>query len=97
MKWTEELKVKIIEALVNKPVGPCNRCAFGGFDMVNGFFVQMVSDDTEVMPYSQLAVTAIPSVVTVCQKCGALSQHAIGALGINLEAVNRNQFVGVPQ
>ena len=85
MTWTPEVKNALIKALVEKPVGPCHRCGFGDFDMVNGFFVHMVSEATDVMPFSHLAVTAIPTIVTVCQKCGALSQHAIGALGVDLE------------
>lgn len=94
MTWTPEIKDKLIKALVAK-VGQCHRCGLGGFDMVNGFFVQMVSEDTAHMPYSQLAVTAIPSVVTVCKSCGALSQHAIGALGVELE--EQKQLVELAQ
>lgn len=85
MTWTPGIKSRVVNALRNKARKPCNRCGQDTFEVVDGFFVQMVSEDTSKMPFSTGEVTAIPSIVVVCQKCGALTQHAIGALGINLE------------
>ena len=56
---------------------PCPRCGNPDFSLVDGYFNQPIQSQlAEVVMGGQ----SVPSVVVVCNRCGFISQHALGAL-----------------
>ncbi len=79
---TEEQKNLIIKALEERGAKlPCPRCSNTQFTILDGYFNQTLQ--TELKNISIGGLT-IPSIVIGCVKCGFLSQHALGALGLLL-------------
>jgi predicted nucleic-acid-binding Zn-ribbon protein len=77
---TQEQKNEIIKRLVERgAVLPCPRCGNKNFVIVDGYFTQTLSSEIGALV---LGGQTIPSVVTVCTKCGFISQHALGTLGL---------------
>jgi hypothetical protein len=73
-------KDHIIEALKKAGVrAPCPRCANPNFSLVDGYFKDPVQPDLKTF---NLGGPSIPTIVTVCARCGFVSQHALGALGL---------------
>ena len=73
-------KKRIVEAL--ERVGarlPCPRCDAATFTLLDGYFNQPVQTQLGGLV---LGGPSVPSVVVVCNKCGYLSQHALGVLGL---------------
>jgi hypothetical protein len=84
-KMTPEQAREVVQALSDKGVRlPCPRCANLQFTLLEGFFNQPVSGDltaaSGAMAFS--SGPTVPSVVTACSRCGFLSQHALGVLGL---------------
>ena len=73
-------KDRIIAALNDKGVsGPCPRCGNNGFTIVDGYSKITVQKTlTELV----LGGPSIPAIITACTKCGYISTHAAGALGL---------------
>ena len=75
-----EQKEKIVRALKERGADrPCPRCGNPDWALLDGY--HMVS----VQPQFQTTVLggpAVPCIATVCTRCGFLSQHALGALGL---------------
>ena len=84
-RMTPEQTREVIQALHARGVTrPCPRCGNGHFTLLEGFFNQPVSGDLTA-PSNGMAFASgptVPSVVTACSKCGFLSQHALGVLGL---------------
>lgn len=75
-----EEKEKIIKALEERSVNlPCPRCGNQQFSVAEGYFSQSLQKDLGGVI---LGGPTLPSVVIVCTRCGFLSQHALGALGL---------------
>lgn len=75
-----EEKEKIINALEDRFAKlPCPRCGNQQFSLADGYFSQPLQENLGGIV---LGGPAIPSVVVVCNKCGFISQHALGALGL---------------
>jgi predicted RNA-binding Zn-ribbon protein involved in translation (DUF1610 family) len=78
---TEEQKATIIRKLQEKGVNmPCPRCGNPTFSLVEGYFVQPIQND--LRGGLVIGGPAIPSVIVICNKCGFISQHALGPLGL---------------
>lgn len=76
-----EQKEKIVQALQSRGVNnPCPRCGSKTFSLIDGYFNQPINID--LAGGMVIGGPSIPSVVTACNKCGFLSQHALGALGL---------------
>jgi ribosomal protein S27AE len=76
----QEEKDKIIKALEERLAKlPCPRCGNQQFSLADGYFSQPLQENLGGIV---LGGPAIPSVVVVCNKCGFISQHALGALGL---------------
>ena len=76
----EDDKNKIIKRLTERGVNrPCPRCGNNDFSIIDGYFSQPLQPD---VTSGKIGGPSIPSVVTACNKCGYLSQHALGALGL---------------
>jgi hypothetical protein len=72
-------KDKIIQKLIEKGANlPCPRCSNKSFSVVDGYFNQPLQGEIKGLV---LGGPSIPSIVTVCNQCGFISQHALGALG----------------
>ena len=73
---------EIINRLDEKGVRAlCPRCGNNSFSVLDGYFIQTIQDEVRggiVLGGGK----SIPSVITVCNKCGFISQHALGALGL---------------
>lgn len=79
-EWTQEQKDKIIKALMERRArAPCPRCGNQNFTLLDGFFNQSLQTE---LGNIVLGGPSIPSVVVVCTRCGFVSQHALGALGM---------------
>lgn len=79
-KWTQEQKDKVVKALMERGArAPCPRCGNNNFTLLDGFFNQPIQAEFGGMV---LGGPSIPSVVVVCTRCGFLSQHALGVLGM---------------
>ena len=79
-KLSQEKKKEIINALKERNVNsPCPRCGNTSFTLLDGYFNQTIQGGLKGLA---LGGPSIPSIVTVCSKCGFLSQHALGTLGL---------------
>ena len=77
---SNEKRQKIIKALQEHGAKlPCPRCGSNFFSLLDGYFNQTIQESLKGMV---LGGPSIPSVVVVCNQCGYLSQHALGALGL---------------
>ena len=73
-------KKRIVEKLQEKQVNlPCPRCSNNRFSVADGYFAQTIQDDVTNF---RLGGPTIPTAVTVCDRCGYVSLHALGALGL---------------
>jgi hypothetical protein len=79
--FTPEQQAKIIEALVAVGAGRMCRCGTTGYTLLDGLFLNILGDGKNM----SLGGIAIPTVVIVCSKCGAVHQHAVGTLGLRKE------------
>lgn len=74
-------KTLIIDTLTERgATKPCSRCGNLPHTLVDGFFNHSINNSLN----EGLVVggPSIPVVVTACNTCGHLSEHAIGALGL---------------
>lgn len=79
-KLSQEEIAKIIERLKERGVSlSCPRCRHASFTLLGGYFNQTIQNELNGMV---LGGPSVPSVVTTCNKCGFLSQHALGTLGL---------------
>jgi hypothetical protein len=77
---SEVQKKKIIDALANRQAKlPCPRCANPSFSLLGGYFNQPIQTELGGLV---IGGPSVPSVVVVCNRCGFMSQHALGALGL---------------
>ena len=80
MQMTPENKQEIINTLQSKgAIMPCPRCANNNFTLLDGYFNQPIQQELSGMI---IGGPAVPSAVIVCNKCGYMSQHALGVLGL---------------
>jgi hypothetical protein len=75
----KEDKQRIIEALKARVTEACPRCGNRGFALADGYFNQTIQTG-----FGSLVVggPSIPSAVTICDRCGFISQHALDVLGL---------------
>ncbi len=77
---SNERKVQIINILEKRgATGPCPRCTESKFTLLDGYFSNQVRVDLEK---AILGGPTVPTVVLICNNCGFISQHALGALGL---------------
>jgi len=76
----QQEKEKIIKALQDRFVNHgCPRCGNQSFSLFEGYVNHPLQEKLKNMV---LGGPTIPAVVTVCTRCGFLSEHALGALGL---------------
>lgn len=77
---SEVQKKKVLEALDEAGVNlPCPRCGNGQFSLVDGYFNHPIQTSLGGLV---IGGPSVPSVVVVCNQCGFISQHALGALNL---------------
>lgn len=77
---SESQKKKIIEALEKRKARlPCPRCGNQSYSLLGGYFNQPIQTELGGLV---IGGPSVPSVVVVCNQCGFMSQHALGALGL---------------
>ena len=58
---------------------PCHRCGGIQFTLIDSYSLLSLQDD---LKGTRLGGPAIPVALTACQNCGAITPHALGALGL---------------
>ena len=61
-------------------VGACHRCGQGGFTVLEGITNLMIQDT--LTSGIRIGGPTVPVAHVVCNNCGAITSHAIGALGL---------------
>lgn len=71
---------KIIEILNKKnAVKPCSRCGNSSFSFVG--YTKIMMDD-QMDGSIRIGGPVVPSAIIACSNCGAITMHALGALGL---------------
>jgi predicted nucleic-acid-binding Zn-ribbon protein len=69
---------EILDSLDNKGANqPCARCGNDEHDLLDGYFNHGVQADVK---NTQIGGKRIPSIATVCTKCGNINFHAAGII-----------------
>lgn len=77
--WTQEDRNDIVKRLHDRGVNrPCPRCGSEQFSLLDGYAVFGLVDRLDDEGVRHLA----PSVCVACSRCGYLTFHAMGALGL---------------
>jgi hypothetical protein len=77
--WTQEFREDIVKRIGEKGVNrPCPRCGADKFTLVDGFAVFGRVDELQDEGVRNL----VPSVCVACNRCGYLTFHALGPLGL---------------
>jgi hypothetical protein len=72
---------RIIQSLKEKGVVlGCPRCSNTDFFLADGYFNHFFQE--QLSPGTVLDGTAIPTVAVICNRCGFMSYHAAGVLGL---------------
>ena len=75
-----ELKQTIAKRLEERgAILPCPRCGSRNFTILDGLFNNSLQ--TSLSGFI-IGGPSIPAAIVACNKCGFLSQHALGALGL---------------
>lgn len=81
-------KDKIVSTLQEKfAKNPCPRCGNPEFALVDGYANQPIQDEIVGIV---LGGKTIPTIIAVCTRCGFLSQHALGVLGLIPKSLDEN-------
>jgi len=76
----KEEKEKIVKALEEHgAILPCPRCGNKNFTLLDGYFNQTIQTNLTKM---LIGGPSVPSIVLGCSRCGYLSQHSLGVLGL---------------
>lgn len=79
-EFSDADRKRITEALTRVgAMRACPRCGHGAFTLIDGYFNQPIQTDLGSMVFGG---PSIPSVVVACTRCGFMSQHALGVLGL---------------
>jgi hypothetical protein len=71
---------RIIKVLTERGASlPCPRCGNDDFTLLDGYFNEFIQDEPRGII---LGGRTIPSIIVACKRCGFLSQHALGILGL---------------
>jgi len=77
--WSQEKREDIVKRLHEKGVNrPCPRCGGEAFSLVDGYAVFGLVNELQDEGVQNL----VPSVTVACSRCGYLTFHALGPLGL---------------
>jgi len=76
-----EQKQKIVSELTNRIQRKltCPMCQNNSFTLVDGYFQNSLQSDLAAM---SIGGQNVPTIAIICTKCGFVSQHALGILGL---------------
>lgn len=82
MKFNKEIKERIVQAIKEKgALNPCMRCGHPNFSLLDGFVnIPLAQEILEGIVI--LSGTQVPCAIVICDNCGNISYHALGALGL---------------
>lgn len=91
MEKTFELS-EVVDALEKRgAVNPCHRCGHRNFNVLEGFSkLPALLPDFSMIDGMVVGGPLVPVVYIACSNCGAITPHAIGALGL-LPSDNKNE------
>ena len=76
VSWPPDWQQKLIDALTRSGADkPCPRCGHDDFQLLDGYVSLPVQARLGDGP-----VASVPTVATVCDRCGFLSQHVVNVL-----------------
>lgn len=88
---SEDEKRRIAEALGKKvPHLKCPMCNHNKFSLAEGYFNNFIQDLKNI----SLGGPSIPTAVIICENCGFVSQHALGALQLLPKEETKDQENG---
>lgn len=77
---TEKQKQNILQRIHEKiPVLECPMCHHGSFTIVDNYVSMTLMEDYRNV---KMAGKAVPCVMIVCNNCGFVGFHALGAIGL---------------
>lgn len=77
---TQEEKEEVIKKLAEKGVkGVCPMCGNNNFVVADAYFSNTLQPQ---LGTTSLGGPSIPTIPIICSKCGFVSQHALGMLGL---------------
>ncbi len=91
---SNEEKQKIVVELnkrINSGEIKCPMCGNKHFIIADGYFNSIMQDDLNNLV---LGGPSIPSIAIVCNKCGFISSHALGVLGLLPKQTEESQKGG---
>lgn len=91
---SNEEKQKIVVELnkrINSGEIKCPMCGNKHFIIADGYFNSIMQDN---LNYIALGGSSIPSIAIVCNKCGFISSHALGVLGLLPKQTEESQKGG---
>lgn len=76
----ESKRKEIVAALEARGVRqPCPRCGNSSFTLLDGYFNLTIQPNFQGLV---IGGPSVPVIATACNRCGFLSNHALGALGL---------------
>lgn len=85
MAFKKEFYIKELEK--KGAILPCHRCGSTNFTLIDQYSNLIIQNNLEGMV---LGGTTIPVILVACSKCGAITQHAVGAFE-KLDDLNNKQ------
>jgi hypothetical protein len=74
-------KSEIAKILTSKgALHPCHRCGGKNFSILDGFSKLLIDNDLTQIQTITIGGPTVPIVMVVCNNCGAITMHAMGAL-----------------
>lgn len=61
---------------------PCHRCGNQSFSILDQYTKIPVQEDIDKIQDTVLGGASVPAVIVACNRCGAITYHAFGALGL---------------
>lgn len=84
---SDDEKRKIVEALSKKiPQLKCPMCNHNKFSLAEGYFNNFIQDLKNI----SIGGPSIPTAAIICENCGFVSQHALGALQLLSKEENKS-------
>lgn len=68
----------------------CHRCGSKSFSILDGYSKYTIQENIDDLPNTVVGGPSVPVILIVCNNCGAITPHAMGALGLLPKAEQDN-------
>jgi|LGVF01.2.fsa_nt_gb hypothetical protein len=86
-------KQEIVEKLKKKgSLLPCHRCGNKTFSIIDGYSKFLVDKNIDILPKFTFGRSSVPIILIVCDNCGAITPHAMGALDLLPKEEQKNDL-----